>query len=332
MNHEDLNSYYHIYEISTEDFAGAVNFANELSTDAQESLKQLRFLFSLHAVARKLILIDFLALRPRPAWSDFYLWRRVERILQTLSDDCVQARQSLELALDDSDESVEPGSEIKQDGQPTSSTYSLPGGPSQVHMRRFEALAAGIRTLNAKVRIVRDDLSDLIANDASESSINATIGMNYEHIGQELRQLLVDWERNRGLMLLSVDVDSRPSRPSSGARSPISPSPSPSLGGVTMVDGGPADALRVLNGDLDGGLDSQGETLDEEIFEAVAKPRKRMSLALSREEKMARLQEDRRKRATLQEHAETTTNMLRELQMVIKHRPQSRPHPRVTSV
>ena len=88
-----------------------------------------------------------------------------------------------------------------------------------------------------------------------------------------------------------------------------------------MVDGGPGDALRLLNGEDDTTQGSLQDTLDEEVFEAVAKPRKRMSLAFSREEKMAKLQEDRRKRATLQEQAETTTNMLRELQLVIKHRP-----------
>lgn len=99
-----------------------------------------------------------------------------------------------------------------------------------------------------------------------------------------------------------------------------------------MVDGGPADALRLLNGEDDTYLYSDPASQDEEVFEAVAKPRKRMSLAFSREEKLAKLQEDRKKRATLQEQAETTTNMLRELQMVIKHRPQQRQPPRITSV
>jgi hypothetical protein len=145
-----------------------------------------------------------------------------------------------------------------------------------------------------------------------------------------VRGLLVEWERGRNLMLMHGDFDSRLSRPSSGLRSPISPSPS--LGGLTMVDGGPAEALRLLNGDDESTLADQSG-LDEEIFEAVAKPRKRMSLALSREEKMAKLQEDRRKRATMQEQRDTTSNMLRELQMVIKHRPtMSRGANRVTSV
>jgi hypothetical protein len=54
---------------------------------------------------------------------------------------------------------------------------------------------------------------------------------------------------------------------------------------------------------------------------------------MSREEKLSRLQQERIKRATVQEHAENTTNMLRELQMVIKHRPNhARPETRITSI
>ena len=99
-----------------------------------------------------------------------------------------------------------------------------------------------------------------------------------------------------------------------------------------MVDGSPADALRLLTGEDDPDWGQQKGSLDEEVFEAVARPRGRMSLALSREEKIAKLQQDRKKRATLQEQAETTTNMLRELQMVIKHRPPNRSSARITSV
>jgi hypothetical protein len=113
-------------------------------------------------------------------------------------------------------------------------------------------------------------------------------------------------------------------------RSPASPSPS-SLGGLTIVDGGPAEALKLLSGDERSSSDGAG--VDEEVFEAVALPRKRMSWApMSREEKLTKLQEDRRKRQTMHEHAENTTNMLRELQMVIKHRPLARSDTRITSI
>ena len=324
VNMEDLHSYYNIYEISTEDFSGAVNFANDLSADAQETLKQLRFLSSLHSAARKLLLIDLIALRPRPSWSDIYLWRRALRILQTLSEDSAQMVRQLQEALNDQDLPEPEGAAITRDGEgvAASTTVDFSATPSKqqskTQIRRFDAIANAVRSLNAKVRIARDDMSDLIANDAGEATVSSIIAKHYDYIGSDLRSLLVDWERGRDAMALAVDSE-RSSRPSSSVRSPISPSPS--LGGVTMVDGGPADALRLLNGEDDTKQGSLQDTLDEEVFEAVAKPRKRMSLAFSREEKMAKLQEDRRKRATLQEQAETTTNMLRELQMVIKHRP-----------
>jgi hypothetical protein len=100
---------------------------------------------------------------------------------------------------------------------------------------------------------------------------------------------------------------------------------------MTVVDGGPAEAFKLLNGEGQG--NTEMASLDEEVFEAVAMPRQRMSWApMSREEKLSKLQEDRRKRATLQEQAETTTTMLRELQMVIKHRPMARSDARITSI
>lgn len=325
INADDLHSYYHIYDISTEDFAGAVNFANDLSDEAQETLKQLRFLTSLHAVARKLLLIDLLALRPRPSWSDVHLWRRALRILQTLSEDGAQTTRRLQEALSDEVPSETEESSVPDGGKADTSPARVPATPSRLQskaqVKRFEMIANTIRSLNAKVRIARDDMSDLIANGSNEATISSSVAKHYEHIGLELKNLLADWERGRNAMLLTVEPMGG-SSPASGPRSPISPSPS--LGGVTMVDGGPADALRLLTGEDESDPQANKDAIDAEIFEAVAKPRKRMSLAFSREEKMAKLQEDRRKRATLQEQADTTTNMLRELQMVIKHRPHAR--------
>ena len=325
VNADDLHSYYHIYDISTEDFAGAINFANDLSDEAQETLKQLRFLTSLHAVARKLLLVDLLALRPRPSWSDVYLWRRALRILQTLSEDGAQTTRRLQEALSDEVPSEIEDPSVAHDGEADESPARLPATPSRLQskaqIKRFESIANAVRSLNAKVRIARDDMSDLIANDSSEATINSSVAKHYEHIGLDLKNLLADWERGRAATSLTVEPTGG-SSPVSGPRSPISPSPS--LGGVTMVDGGPADALRVLNGEDESDPLSNKDVVDAEVFEAVSRPRKRMSLAFSREEKMAKLQEDRRKRATLQDQADTTTNMLRELHMVIKHRPHAR--------
>jgi hypothetical protein len=332
VNTEDLRNYYHIYELSPDDFMGAVGFANELSVEDQQSLKQLRFLFQLHTVARKYFLIDLMALRTRSLWNDVQQWRKVSQIATTLTDETTGVSRNLEGLLE-GDEAMSTGaspangeslaSPVQQDA-PTPEKQQ-----SKARVRRFEAVANGVRALNAKVRIGRDDLTDLISNDAGDTVLSATIARHYEALGSEIKALMAEWEHGRPTMLLAVSPDGRDTRRSSGLLSPLSPSPS--LGGTTMVDGGPADALKLLNGEaeLDAGM-------DDEVFEAVVKPqpRKRMSLGLNltREEKIAKLQEERKKRATLQEQADNTTSMLRELQMVIKHRPLQRQNTRITSV
>lgn len=332
VNLDDLRTYYNIYELSPDDFTGAVNFTNDMTNAAQETLQQLRFLFHLHAVARKFFLIDLLALRTKAGWTDVQQWRTVGRIVSSMIDDVstatTQLQQSLnEDAVDSGRPSTSGNDAVKS---PSQESFNSEKQQAQAHLRRFETVANGARTLNAKIRIGRDDITDIISNDAGERVVQATIARHYEALGSEIRTLLTEWERGRPTMLLSIESGDRETRPVSDFRSPLSPSPS--LGGLTLVDGGPADALKTLIGEDAGQATS--DLVDEEVFEAVVAPRKPMSLGLnmSREEKMLKLREDRRKRATLQEQTDNTTNMLRELQMVIKHRPPKRQDTRVSSV
>lgn len=338
VNLDDLRSYYHIYELSPDDFAGAVGFANDLSTEAQQSLKQLRFLFQLHAVARKFFLIDLMALRTKSLWSDVQQWRKVSQIAGSLVDDTKLASKHLEQLLAEDETTVHEGNTTNGTvvASPVQQEFMTPEKQqSKAQMRRFEAVANGVRALNAKVRIGRDDMTDLISNDAGDKVLCATIVKHYEALGSEIKTLLEEWEKGRPTMLLAIAPDGHDTHRSSSLRSPLW-SPSPSLGGSTMVDGGPADALKLLNGEGDREPGAGGIPADEEVFEAIVKPqpRKRMSLGvnMTREEKIAKLQEDRKKRATMQEQADNTTSMLRELQMVIKHRPEQRQNTRITSV
>ena len=136
---------------------------------------------------------------------------------------------------------------------------------------------------------------------------------------------------------------------SSGVRSPIS-----SISGQTAVeDGSPTAALRALNGEAakamtkalgsnkvskrsslaisarptstassndissNGSGASAGSSAasDEEVFEAIAMPRKRMSM--TREERMTMILQDQARQKMLRERRETTSNMMRELESVI---------------
>lgn len=329
----DLQRYRDIYDVSMQDYPDYVGFADHIPKASQYMLKDLRLLFRLHFAARKVFLCDLLALHSGSTWENIKQWRVIVDSLRSLNATCsditvqLQTAMKIEASSDNGDElpaqSVSDGS--AEDGVAPS--------PHRLHikaqMRRFDAVANAIRSLNAKVRLVKDDLDSMTMN-GDDSTYSATMARHYDHLGADLRNALVEWEKGRNTMFLNVGVEheKRMSNASS-LLSPASPAPS-SLGGQTMVDGSPAEALRLLSGDKRRLSD---ESVDEEVFEAVASPRKRMSWApMSREEKLSRMQEDRRKRATMLEQAENTTNMLRELQMVIKHRPNARPDTRITSL
>lgn len=329
-----LQSYHEVYEISMDDYAEAVELAQGGSVRSQESLRDLRYLFSLRNVARRTVLCDLMALRTGSTWQQIQQWRGMLQLIQSLVADFEQSSEELRqtIAVEENHDA-----ELSHSSEAVSPTTLKEGEtctPLKKHslaqIRRFDVVANGIRSLNAKVHLLREEIQSLTSSGTEECRIASTITKQYEILGADLRSLMVEWERGRNTMFLGVDLEYRPSRPSSGLRSPSSPVSS--FGGMTMVEGGPADALRMLNGEDDRRKSSGSTTFDEEVFEAVAIPRKRMSLALSREEKMAKLEEGRKKRATLQEHAENTTNMLRELQMVIKHRPPIRTSSRITSI
>lgn len=327
---QDLQRYHDIYDISLAEYSDAINVANEPQGDLKSTLKALRFALRLHAVARKVFLCDLLALRTTSGWHRVRQWRIVQSILREIEEQTWTRQQSLATQI----QNEEFGSlSVDEPVRKNSAAFNSPvaATPNSAHyrmqLRRFEDIAHTVRALNAKVHVLREEVSGLTSANTEESVISAALSKHYESLGTEIRALQVEWERGRNSMLLNVNTDYR-SRP--GSLSPRTPmSPSPSLGGVTIVDGGPAEALRLLNGGDDRSSRSSDATLyDEEVFEAVSKPlpRKRMSMTagMTREEKIAKLNEDRKKRATLQEQADNTTSMLRELQMVIKHRPHTR--------
>ena len=317
-----------------QDYADAVAVANDTPLNVRNSLKELRFLLRLYLVARKVMLCDLLALHSGSTWHNIYQWRKICQYLELQDGALSKASQQLHQVVVEAEYGQSQGNPVKEEMDSETEGELFATTPHKRHtnaqMRRFEALANNIRSLNAKVHLLREEINTMKTTD--DPSLSITITGHYEQLGTDLRQTVIEWERGRNTMYLNVGTgsDRRLSRASSGILSPSSPSPS-SLGGFTVVEGGPAEAFKLLAGDEQSSYDGAG--MDEEVFEAVALPRKRMSWApMSREEKLNKLQEDRRKRQTLQDHAENTTTMLRELQMVIKHRPLARTDTRIISL
>lgn len=153
----------------------------------------------------------------------------------------------------------------------------------------------------------------------------------YDSIGADLKSLMQAWETGRASLALNIDRRERRISQASSGRSPA-----PSLGGLTVVDeGSPRDALRALNGEVRSrssiSTDSTSNSAsDEEIFEAIAVPRQRS--VMSREERIAKMQEDRARQASLREKRDANVNMVKELESVINLRPKRLSTARITSI
>lgn len=200
-------------------------------------------------------------------------------------------------------------------------------------LRKLNNFSAGIRGLQAKLHVLREE-SDKTLNDSIDlSDLGPNLMLQYESIGVDLKSLMQEWEDGKAALANAIDRNER--RISSMSAMSGMLSPTTSLGGLTSVEeGSPTDALNALNG-----LDTKRSSAEfsnsdaEEVFEAIAIPRQRS--ILTREERIAKMKEDRGKRESMRDKAEANTHMLRELESVINLRPRYRAAPsapRVTSI
>lgn len=181
------------------------------------------------------------------------------------------------------------------------------------------------------MHLLRDD-SDKALDDSLERSQNRhSIVTQYESIGEDLRILLHEWEQGRESFIATLDKsENRLSMSSASGCAPLSPTLS--ISGSTAVEGSPPNALRAINGlSSYRSRSSTGTSASgEEVFEAVAFPRQRSMM--TREERIAKMKEDRVRQLITKGKAETNTHMLKELEMVIKLRPRGRTTGRIPSV
>jgi hypothetical protein len=165
------------------------------------------------------------------------------------------------------------------------------------------------------------------------AELGTSLLIQYESIGVDLKALMQEWEDGKAALASNIDRNERRVSSIDSIGSVLSPTFS--LGGVTEVDeGNPMDALKILNGEARSRSSMDFSSSDvEEIYEAVALPRPRSTL--TRDERIVKMKEDRAKRDSLRDKAESNTRMLRELESVIRLRPRGKTAPssgRVTSL
>jgi hypothetical protein len=338
--------YHDVYDLSPEELQEVESTLDDLAAEDKTSLRSLRMLFTRLYLARKSTLCCLLALPADGGDADITRWSLAVDEMQKLAMTTGICLQRLTDILNEQDRKSRRKSLLFEwftgglltlfvlgDSIPRSPVTKLGFGRDRhrSQLRRLNSLSQGIRGLHAKIHLIREESDACIERSADEIDLSQTLISQYESIGADLRGLLQEWEAGKSALMANLERPERPSRPPSiFLRSPASPTSS--IGGSTAVDGSPAAALRALNGETQSSLllGPDDHLDDDEVFEAIALPRKRNSM--TREERIARMKEDRARQSVVREKADASTNMLKELETVIKLRPRGKNGSRITSI
>ena len=321
---DDLERYFEVYDISSQDAREAAGpDALSVLEDDGESLKSLRVLSYRAGVLRRVMLCSLMALQADGGKPDFLRWRVASDAMDRESKAVGQYAEKLQQCLTDMETLATPIT-------PAARSPNFPARDKmRTQVRKISMLSSGIRTLQAKMQILREETNRSIELSEDLSDLGPNLMAQYDSIGADLRELMQAWEAGKSSLQHNITKHERRfSRASSSVRSPVS-----SIGGLTAVEEGgtPADALKALTGDTFSNRSSMGTTpSDEEVFEAIALPRQRNTL--TREERIIKMQEERDRQANVRAQRDANTGMLRELQTVLSQRPGKNDNLRITSI
>ncbi|KAI0409439.1 Mysoin-binding motif of peroxisomes-domain-containing protein [Xylaria palmicola] len=193
----------------------------------------------------------------------------------------------------------------------------------QHQVRRLGSMTMNIRSVQAKLHLLQEE-SNKALNEANDITEMGPIFMaQYDSIGQDLRDLMEGWQS--GKRALQSGIHRNEKRISSIGS--IMASPTSTMSGRTIAgeesstdeqESGVEDALRKLNGEVPPKLTNRDLPNDPEVFEAISVPRPRSML--TREERLARMREERKNKETAKAQADAYRGMVRELQGVLNQK------------
>lgn len=323
IDEDDLDRYFEVYDINAQD-AQEASDADGLSIldDDPESLKSLRVMSYRASVLRRVTISALMSLQADGSKPDFTRWRTATELLFSLSSNLASSADKVQSVMAEMETLTVPLT-------PTiKSPHSAPGRDNmRSQVRKISALSSGIRSLQAKMQVLREETKSSIESSDDLTDLGPNLMAQYDSIGTDLKDLMQAWEAGKASLQSNITrQEKRLSAVSnvSGLRSPVS-----SLGGLTAVDedgdGSPANALRLLSGDGDGMASKRSSIVTtpseegEAVFEAIAMPKKRSSL--TREERITQMHQERERRTSLMARREANTSMMKELENVITLRP-----------
>jgi len=322
---DDVEKYFEVYDINEQDAREASgDLALSVLEDDPESLKSLRVLGYREGVLRRVTFCSLMALEADGGKPDFRRWRMATEIMEAVSKVIGSSAERLRQMMSDMETLSIPQTPARNGHTPNREKMR-----SQV--RKISMLSSGIKGLQAKMQILREETNKSIEQQEDLTDLGPTLMAQYESIGTDLKELMQAWETGKASLQNNIiKQEHRISMASSCLLSPVS-----SLGGLTAVEeveGTPADALKALNGGTLSNRSSLATTPsdEEQVFEAVAMPRQRSTR--TRDERIMKMQEERERQATLRAKRDSNTNMLRELESVINLRPNKNGTSRITSI
>ncbi|KAL9050645.1 MAG: hypothetical protein Q9162_006504 [Coniocarpon cinnabarinum] len=344
---EDVDRYLDVYEIRSDDIDNAMRGHESSAGEDVESLTNLKIYQARSSVLRRLLLCLLLSLQATGRRSDNPKWMLVTDILRRVGEVAGELAQKLIKLLEDDEQPATPMSHRRRTIGGRDQTVQHSRVESQV--RRISALSTGIRSLQAKLYLLREDSKHALANSTSEgelAEVSASLKEQYEGLGSDLQALLEAWEV--GKEALTKDISKHERRVSQ----PSSPFPPRS----TSRPATPEDAATAISGTkqtmvyapvqdpgraplsppvTDDGSDEV--SFEDEIFETISSPRLRERSTLTRQERIVQAKEERERLAYAKQKRDTSASMVQELQTVIKLRPAARArrpdkHERVTSL
>ena len=316
-----LDKYYDVYDVSDADMQEALLGYSENEFEDIESLRALKILTSRFVTLRKMLLCCLLALGADGGKDDFTRWRTALDETKKLSEVTTEGEVQMRCVLE------------QEESFPIPPTPKIPLTPGRERwrgqLRKFSTLSTGIRSLQAKMHVLREESDKALDESEDISDLGPHLMIQYDSIGMDLQVLMKEWEAGKAALANTIDRNEKRISSMSGMMSPTT-----SLGGLTSVEeGGPAEALKALNGERSSSEPDLSE--NEEVYEAISMPKQRERSTLTREERILKMKEERAKRVSVRAEADASTNMLRELESVINLRPRGNTNGkggRVTSI
>ncbi|KAI1436746.1 Mysoin-binding motif of peroxisomes-domain-containing protein [Xylaria sp. CBS 124048] len=303
------------YQFTVADVVERFQMFSNVDTEGGEKLQSLKDAAYLFHDIRKIFLSGLLALHSSGKETDRLRFTTVLEAFRDLSVVTKHAYTRVRDALAENDHQIQ---RIKPPKSPLSPNHDR----WQHQVRRLSSMTMNIRSVQAKLHLLQEE-SNKALNEANDITEMGPLFMaQYDSIGQDLRDLTEAWQT--GKRALQSGINRNEKRISSIGS--LMASPTSTLSGQTIAEDesstdepepGVEDALRKLNGEAPS--PSTRATLDTpaglEVFEAISLPRPRSTL--SREERLARMREDRKAKELARAEAEAYRGMMRELAGVL---------------